>query len=121
MIMRQIYVCVLLLRCITVINSQQHVIIPSDKLHSVDIEPLIIDIRIPDIDTCQQIKSDDCKNLIDQMFKCQQIIFNDPGFSYQQYKGNMNVHREILAKYQSICEDVHSDYLVNKLFDFKKD
>ncbi len=109
---------IFLWQCITMINSQQQVIIPPDKPYPIDIEPLIIDIRIPDIDTCQQIKSDDCKNLINQMLKCQQIIFNDPGFSYQQYNENINVHREILVKYQSICEDVHSDYLV---FDFKKD
>jgi hypothetical protein len=77
-----------------------------------------IDIRVPDIDMCQQIINNDCKNLLDQMLKCQQIIFNDPGFSYQQYRRNINIHKQILVKYQSICEDSYSDYLV---FDFRKD
>ncbi|CAF0760369.1 unnamed protein product [Rotaria sp. Silwood1] len=64
--------------------------ITPDQPQSLDREPFIIDIRIPDIDVCQDITTNDCKLLIDQMLKCQQIIFNDPGFSYQQYKGNIN-------------------------------
>lgn len=112
---------ILLFQCVILINGQQHVIITPDEAHPLDIEPLIMNIRIPDVDICQYINTNDCKNLIHQILKCQQIIFNDPGFSYQQYIGNIDVHKQILAQYQSMCEGTHDDYLVKDLFDFKKD
>jgi hypothetical protein len=102
---------ILLFQCVILINSQQHVLITPNQAHPLDIEPLIINIRIPDVVVCEQMNTNDCKSLIYQMLKCQQIIFNDPGFSYQQYKENIDVHREILAKYQTMCEGTQSDYL----------
>ena len=102
-------------------NGKQSAIIASDDSSSFGIESFITNIRIPDIDICHEINTNDCKNLIDQMLKCQDIIFNDPGFSYQQYKENIHVHRQILAKYQSRCEGTQNDYLLNSSFDFKKD
>ncbi|CAF2528621.1 unnamed protein product [Rotaria sp. Silwood2] len=103
------------------INGKQYAIITADRSQPVDIEPLVISIRIPDIDVCQDITTNDCKILIHQMLKCQQIIFNDPGFSYQQYKGNINAHQQILVKYQSMCEGTQNDYIVNNSFDFIND
>ena len=98
----------------------RYVILTYDESHALDMEPLIIDIRIPNVDICQQIKSTDCNNLIQQMLKCQQIIFNDPGFSYQQYEENINIFRQILAQYQTICTNTQNDYLINNLYDFQK-
>ena len=103
------------------INSKQLDIVTSNDHQPLDIESSVIDIRIPDVDTCLQSPTDDCKILIHQMIKCQEVIFNDPGFSYQQYKENIHVHRQILAKYQTMCEITQKDYLANSLFDFKKD
>ncbi|CAF3384864.1 unnamed protein product [Rotaria sp. Silwood1] len=103
------------------VADKQYLIITPDQPQSLDREPFIIDIRIPDIDVCQDITTNDCKLLIDQMLKCQQIIFNDPGFSYQQYKGNINVHQQILVKYQSMCENAQNDYIDNDSLDFKND
>lgn len=111
----------LLYKFVILINGKQHVIITPDDPHPLDIDSYIINIRIPDIEVCQEINTNDCKSVIHQMLKCQQIIFNDPGFSYQQYKGNINVHRQILAKYQSMCEGTQNDYLTNDSFDFTKD
>ena len=110
----------LLSQFLIVVSSQEQVIIPNEDPHSLNIESLNINIHIPDITVCQQINTDDCKNLIHYMLKCQQIIFNDPGFSYQQYIGNINIHRQILDKYYSICEGTQNDYLANSSFDLKK-
>jgi len=110
----------LLSQFVILINGKQEVIIPSDGLHPLNLELLNINIRIPDIVVCQQISTDDCKDLIHHMLKCQQIIFNDPGFSYQQYIENINIHRQILDKYHSMCEGTQNDYLTNDSFDFTK-
>ena len=91
------------------ISEKPYVVMTSDLSETLDIEPLIIDVRIPDIELCQDISTNDCKLLLHQMLKCQQIIFNDPGFSFQQYKANINVHQQILVKYQSMCEDTQND------------
>ena len=107
---------IFLYQYVTLIVSQQNVVIKPDQSQTLDIEPLSVNIRIPNLNLCQPIHTDDCKSLTDQIIKCQQIIFTDPGFSYQQYKGNIDVHRQILTKYQSMCEGTQSDYLVNDLF-----
>jgi hypothetical protein len=111
-----ILVYFLVFQFVILINGKQ----PDDP-NLIDIESVVINIHIPDVDICQQMITNDCKSLIHQMLKCQQIIFNDPGFSYQQYKENINVHRQILGKYQSRCEGTQNDYLANDSFDFEKD
>ena len=91
---------------VTLTNSQQDVpIIPDISNNTV--EPILIDIRISNVALCQQttVAAADCTQLMDLMVKCQQIIFNDPGFSYQEYIGNIDIHRQILARYQSMCDD----------------
>lgn len=111
---------ILLLLCVVMIEGQQHGIVTPDESHYLGIEPFIINIRIPNVETCQEITTSNCENLIDHMLKCQQIIFNDPGFSYQQYQENIDVHRQILNQYQTMCEDIQNNDLLNDLFDFKK-
>lgn len=113
-------VYILLCQRVTLINSQQHVIITPDESHLLDMEPLIIDILILNVDICQQINTNDCKSLMHQMLKCQQIIFTDLGFSYQQYKENIDVHKKILGQYQSTCEGIINDDLGIDSFDLKK-
>jgi hypothetical protein len=113
-------VYILLCQRVTLIDSQQHVIITPDESHLLDAEPLIINILILNVDICQQINTNDCKSLMHQMLKCQQIIFNDLGFNYQQYKGNIDVHKKILAQYQSMCQGTQNDDLDTGLFDLKK-
>jgi hypothetical protein len=80
-----------------------------------------IDNHIADLIVCQQTIIDDCKSLIERMLKCQQMIFHDPGYSYQQYVENINVHKQILAKYQSVCEGTPDDYLTNDAFQWRRD
>jgi hypothetical protein len=91
---------------VTLTNSQQDVPIIPD-ISNITIEPLLIDIRISNVALCQQTNAAaaDCVQLMDLMVKCQQIIFNDLGFSYQEYIGNIDMHRQILARYQSMCDD----------------
>ncbi|CAF3736187.1 unnamed protein product [Rotaria magnacalcarata] len=100
------------------ISEKPYVIITSDQSEPLDIEPLIIDVHIPEIEFCQYISTSDCKLLIRQMLKCQRIIFNDPGFSFQQYNANINAHQQILVKYQSMCEDTQNDYSADNAFDY---
>ena len=88
------FICELLL----ITNSRQ------DNETNTDIDTQIINVEIPDIVLCQSIDTDDCSKLINAMVECQKIVFNDPGFSYQQYLQNIQVHRIILDKYQSTCE-----------------
>lgn len=99
------------------IHAKQYTVIAPNEPHHLDIELLSNNIRIADIPVCQDINTDDCKLFMDQMLKCQQIIFNDPGYSYQQYKRNIEIHKQILDKYQSMCESVNNDYMLNDSFD----
>jgi hypothetical protein len=113
-------ICFSLFQFMILMNGKQHSMITTHVPY-IDTVTLVTDIRIKDVDICQQVITEDCKSLIDQMLKCQQIIFNDPGFSYQQYIGNIKVHRKILTKYQLTCEGTQNDYLANDSFDFRKD
>ena len=102
----------LLFQFVILVNDK-YVMTTSYQPHSLTMESSVINIHIPDIDICHEINTDDCKILIYQMQKCQQIIFNDPGFSYQQYKENIDVHKQILFKYQLFCEGTPNDSIVN--------
>ena len=107
-----LYAVISFFRC----NCQDNVVIKPDGSHSNDVERPMINIRVPNMDICQEINRHDCKSLAYQILKCQQIIFNDPGFSYQEYRENIRVHRQILVKYQSTCEGTQDDHLVNDFF-----
>lgn len=101
-------------------NIGQYGSIASDESHSLNIEPLIINIPTINLEICQSTDTNNCKNLFENILKCQQIILNDFGYTSQQYKENIGVHRQILTKYQSTCEDTQNDYFFDDLFDFKR-
>lgn len=75
-----------------------------------------LDDRIPHLAVCEPLPTADCRTLIARMLKCQTMIFDDPGFSRQQYVENLSVHGQILAKYQSECEGASDDRLTNDAF-----
>ena len=101
------------------IVCQKPIDIPPDKQHQLDIEPLIVNIRIVDLEICRRTTSDDCQILIKELLQCEQIILNDLNIHSSQYEENIVRHEEILREYQSLCDDTSSDYLIDELFDFK--
>ena len=110
---------ILLVHCVTWIHSQKHIAIPPDKQHQLDIEPLIVNIRIRDVDGCRKTTSGDCQILIKELLQCEQIILNDLSLHSSQDDENLARHEKILEKYQSSCDDTSSDYLIDELFDLK--
>lgn len=110
---------ILFIHSITWIHSQKHIDISADKQHELDIEPLIVNIRIGEMDSCRKSSDENCRNLIKQLLQCEQIIFTDSSFHSSHYDENLIRHKEILSKYQSLCDDTTSDYLIDDLFDFK--
>ena len=60
-------------------------------------------ISLRDLTLCQFVSTDDCSQLVEQMVQCQNLIFNDEGFSYQQYRKNLQVHREMLGQHRLKC------------------
>lgn len=60
-------------------------------------------IKMNDLVMCQPAPTDDCAQLVDRMLQCQEIIFHDRGFSYQQYRENIQIHREMLSNHQLKC------------------
>lgn len=100
--------CYSLLLVLLVMSSSEQ--FTSTIPNSVDLsaDSFVTNIRIPDLVLCQPLNTVDCAKLMDRMLECQQIVFNDPGFSYQQYLENIRVHRQMLVEYQSTCEGMVS-------------
>lgn len=94
------YINILIGLLFTMSHVEFYQIDPKSSIDVIEVENLVL---------CQSIDTKDCSTLVDLMVKCQQIIFNDPGFSYQQYITNIETHTQMLAKYQIICEGVFND------------
>ena len=84
-------------------NSHQQTISNSVNVTVSNTDASIQEIQINDLVMCQSVNTDKCSELVTQMLQCQEIIFYDPGFSYQQYRKNIQIHREMLRKHRVKC------------------
>ena len=92
----------------------------NEKQQQLDIEQLVMNIRIDDLDFCQEISSENCEILLEELVHCEQIIFIDSSFSSSsRYEENFARHEQILTKYQSLCDDTDTNSLINEFFHFK--
>lgn len=113
---------IVLVHLMVSVNSEKQIVVPSDRQQQLDIEQLVMNIRIDDLDLCQETSSENCEILIEQLVHCEQIIFTDSSFSSSShYEDNFIQHEQILTKYQSLCNDTHTNSLINELFHFNED
>ena len=83
-------------------DNRSIITIGSEQNLQSDSSTILVQMNKPIL--CQIVNTDNCSELFELIIKCQQMIFNDPGFSYQEYLENIDVHRQMLVKYQTMCE-----------------
>lgn len=107
---------IVLIQWIVSVISDKQIVIP------LDIEQLILNIRIDDWDYCEENLNENCEILLEELVHCEEILLTDSTFrSSSHYKENFHRHKQILTKYQSHCDDTSTNSLIDEFFHFKDD